>query len=69
MTPSNKTLDANSALFVLGNEILHRLMEIEPGCITLDHETGNGSILTITDEGKFLAKLMDMIDTMRTPTN
>lgn len=69
MTPSNKSLDANSALFVLGNEILHRLMEIEPGCIVLDHEGEGSGIFTITEEGRFLAKLMDMIDNMRTPTN
>jgi hypothetical protein len=57
-------LDADSALFLLGNEILHRLMQIEPGCLSLDHE-GEGSIFTTTEEGKFLSHLMDMIDDMR----
>jgi hypothetical protein len=57
-------LDREAVLYVIGHEVLHRLMKIEPECLTLDYE-GEGSIFTTTDEGTFLAGLLEMIDTMR----
>lgn len=56
-------LDREAVLYVIGHEVLHRLMKIEPECLTLDHE-GEGSIFTTTDEGAFLAGLLDIIHAM-----
>lgn len=72
MTPSQSTLPDASKLsrdeviFLVAHEILHRIMKIEPDCLTLDHDTGEGSIFTTTDEGQFLAGLLDMLDAMKT---
>jgi len=65
MTPSQlRALDRESVLYVIAHEVLHRLIKIEPGSLNIDEE-GEPSIFTTTEEGKFLAELMDKIDKMR----
>ena len=54
----------NEALFLIAHELVHRLLEIEPGCISIDPD-GQGSMLTTTEEGQFLADTITMIDEMR----
>lgn len=66
-TPANQ-LSRDAIIHVIAHEILHRLMKIEPECLVLDYE-GEGSIFTTTEEGQFLARLMDMLDTMRSSPN
>ena len=56
-------LDREAVLFVIRHEVLHRLLKIEPECLTLDHE-GEGSISTTTEEGAFLEGLLDIIHAM-----
>lgn len=65
ITPSQlRTLDRESVLYTIAHEILHRLIKIEPDSLRIDEE-GEPSIFTVTDEGNFLASLMDTIDKMR----
>lgn len=65
MTPSQlKALDRESVLYTIAHEILHRLIKIEPNSLSIDEE-GEPSIFTTTEEGNFLASLMDTIDKMR----
>lgn len=59
-------LSRDEVIYVVAHQILHRIMKIEPEALILDHETGNGSLLTTTEEGKFLSELMDMLDAMKT---
>ena len=66
MTPSElQTLTRSEALFLIGYELVSRLLEVEPGCLTIAPETGKGSFFTTTEEGKFLAGLLKDIDAMR----
>lgn len=65
MTPSQlRALDRESVLYTIAHEVLHRLIKIEPGSLVINEE-GEPSILTTTEEGNFLASLMDTIDKMR----
>jgi hypothetical protein len=66
MTPSSlHELTRDQILFFIGHEILHRLMEIEPQCLSFDRASGKGSLLATTPEGNFLVALMGKIDTLR----
>lgn len=65
MTPEQlRALHREEVLYVIAHEVLHRLMRIEPDSLSIDEE-GEPSILTVTEEGNFLASLMDTIDKMR----
>lgn len=66
MTPSElQALTRSEALFLIGHELVCRLLEIERGCLTIDVDTGEGSLFTVTEEGKFLADLIRDIEAMR----
>jgi len=60
--PENLTRD--EALFIIAHELGHRLLEIEPGSISIGPD-GQGSMFPKTDEGQFLADTITMIDAMR----
>lgn len=66
MTPSElRALDRDQVIFIITHELLHRLMRIEPAAISIDNPTGNLSVFTVTEEGKFLADTLRMLDNMR----
>ena len=65
MTPSQlQALTREQALFVIAHELLHRLLTIEPNAVRIP-PAGDGSLFTVTEEGKFLAGLIKEIDAMR----
>lgn len=64
MTSSNQS-ERDAIIGVVAREIFLRLMHIEPGSVTLDFEGGEGSISTTTDEGKFLASMLEMLNSLR----
>lgn len=66
MTPSElQALTREQVIFLVGHELLHRLMQVEPDCIAIDNETGAGSLLTLTPEGTFISSMLGMLDNMR----
>lgn len=65
MTPEKlRSLSREEALFLVAHEIMHRLLEIEPNAIATDKDSGRSGVLVFTDEGKALAKVLGLIDTM-----
>ena len=67
MTPKQlKTLDREQALFLIGHELIHRLMAIEPKAVAIDPDTGRGDVLATTDEGRFIGDMLKLIDDMTT---
>lgn len=65
MTPEQlRTLDREQVVFLIAHEVLHRLMQVEPDAVRLDHN-GGGSVLTTTEEGHFLADMLRLIDNMK----
>lgn len=57
-------LDKTEALFTLAHVLMTRLMHIEPGALQIDEEDGSGSLFTTTEEGKFIAEMLDFISDM-----
>lgn len=61
MTPEQlRTLDREQVVFLIAHQVMHRLMQVEPDAMQLK-PNGDGSVLTTTEEGRFLADLLAML--------
>lgn len=61
MTPEQlRTLDREQVVFLIAHQVMHRLMQVEPDAMQLG-PNGEGSVLTLTEEGRFLADLLAML--------
>ena len=67
MTPEQlQALGRDEALFLVAQQLLHRLFKIEPDVAVIDADSGRAGLFATTEEGMFLVTTLRMIDdTMR----